>query len=93
MDETVVSGGAKRRGLSQPAVTCWPRFGDTIYEYTYNFPEPDPPRDRRLTRFARVLRPVSSIGSCYPHRTRVRRQRFPCMGHLCRPLNRLSKCT
>ncbi len=33
IDETVVSGGAKRRHLSQPAVTCWPGFGDTIYTY------------------------------------------------------------
>jgi len=30
MDETVFSGGAKRRHLSQRAVTCWPGFGDTI---------------------------------------------------------------
>ncbi len=33
MDETVFSGGAKRRHLSQRAVTCWPGFGDTIYIY------------------------------------------------------------
>ncbi len=26
-------GGAKRRHLSQLAVTCWPRFGETIYIY------------------------------------------------------------
>ena len=30
IDETGVSGGAKRRGLSQRLVTCWHRFGDTI---------------------------------------------------------------
>lgn len=27
--ETGISGGAKRRGLSHPAVTCWPGFGET----------------------------------------------------------------
>ncbi len=31
MDETVVSGGAKRRHLSQRLVTCWPQLG---YIYT-----------------------------------------------------------
>ena len=35
IDETVVSGGAKRRRLSQPAVTCWPQFGVAIYIYTF----------------------------------------------------------
>jgi len=34
IDEIGVSGGAKRRHLSQRAVTCWPGFGDTIYIYT-----------------------------------------------------------
>ncbi len=33
IDETVDSGGAKRRHLSQPAVTCWPGFGESIYIY------------------------------------------------------------
>ena len=31
INETGVSGGAKRRHLSQRLVTCWPRFGDAIY--------------------------------------------------------------
>ena len=31
IDETGVSGGAKRRHLSQRSVTCWHRFGDVIY--------------------------------------------------------------
>jgi len=35
MDETVVSGGAKQRHLSQRTVTCWLQFGDTIYIYIY----------------------------------------------------------
>jgi len=35
MNETVLSGGAKRQGLSQPVVTCWPGFGETIYIYIY----------------------------------------------------------
>ena len=35
IDETVVSGGAKRRHLSQLAVTCWPGFGETIYIYIF----------------------------------------------------------
>ena len=30
IDETGVSGGAKRRGLSQQMVTCWLQFGDAI---------------------------------------------------------------
>ena len=33
IDETGVSGGAKRRYLSQRTVTCWLRFGDAIYIY------------------------------------------------------------
>lgn len=36
IDETGISARAKRRGLSQQAVTCWPRFGETIYIYTYS---------------------------------------------------------
>jgi hypothetical protein len=35
IDEMGFSGGAKRRHLSQPAVTCWLRFGDTIYNYMH----------------------------------------------------------
>ena len=35
IDKTVVSGGAKRRHLSQRTVTCWPGFGDTIYIYIF----------------------------------------------------------
>lgn len=35
IDETGVSGGAKRRHLSQPSITCWLGFGDTIYIYIY----------------------------------------------------------
>ena len=35
IDETGVSGGAKRRHLSQRPVTCWLRFGETIYIYTH----------------------------------------------------------
>ena len=31
IDEIGVSGRAKRRYLSQPAVTCWPGFGEVIY--------------------------------------------------------------
>ena len=31
MDKAGVSGGAKRRGLSQRVVTCWPQFGAYIY--------------------------------------------------------------
>ncbi len=34
INETGVSGGAKRRYLSQQSVTCWPGFGETIYIYT-----------------------------------------------------------
>ena len=30
IDEIGVSGGAKRRHLSQPSVTCWPGFGEVI---------------------------------------------------------------
>ena len=33
IDETGVSGGAKRRLLSQRPITCWPGFGDAIYIY------------------------------------------------------------
>ena len=33
VDETGLSGGAKRRGLSQRPVTCWPGFGDATYKY------------------------------------------------------------
>ena len=33
IDETGLSGGAKRRHLSQQTVTCWPGFGETIYIY------------------------------------------------------------
>ena len=35
IDEMGVSGGAKRRHLSQRAVTCWLGFGDIIYIYVY----------------------------------------------------------
>ena len=35
INETGVSGGAKRRHLSQQAVTCWLRFGEIIYIYIY----------------------------------------------------------
>jgi hypothetical protein len=42
IDETGVSGGAKRRGLSQQAVTCWPGFGETIYIYIYTTVFGDP---------------------------------------------------
>ena len=31
IDETVFSGGATRRGLSQRTVSCWHGFGDAIY--------------------------------------------------------------
>jgi len=47
-DETGSSGGAKRRHLSQPAVTCWPGFGDTIYIYQ--------PRVRTLSPLLLLLR-------------------------------------
>ena len=47
IDETVISGGAKRRHLSQPTVTCWPGFGETVYIYTIplydSFSLPSPP--------------------------------------------------
>ncbi len=33
IEETGVSGGAKRRGLYQWPVTCWPQIGDIIYIY------------------------------------------------------------
>ena len=33
IDKTGVSGGAKRRHLSQQRVTWWPGFGDAIYRY------------------------------------------------------------
>lgn len=33
INETGVSGGAKRRHQSQRAITCWLRFGDAIYIY------------------------------------------------------------
>jgi len=36
IDEMGVSGRAKRRHLSQPAVTCWPGFGEVIYIYIYD---------------------------------------------------------
>ena len=35
IDETGLSGRAKRRGLSQRRVTCLPGFGETIYIYIY----------------------------------------------------------
>ena len=35
IDETVVSGRAKRRHLSQRPITCWPGFGDTIHIYVF----------------------------------------------------------
>lgn len=31
VDETGLSGGAKRRGVSQQRVTCYPQFGAYIY--------------------------------------------------------------
>ena len=34
VDETGLSGGAKRRGVSQQRVTCYPRFGAYIYRGT-----------------------------------------------------------
>ncbi len=36
MDETVVSGGAKRRHLSQRLVTCWPQLGYILYIGIYS---------------------------------------------------------
>lgn len=33
IDETGVSRGAKRRGLSQQTVTCCPKFAEYIYIY------------------------------------------------------------
>lgn len=33
-DETGVSAQAEQRRLSQQLVTCWPQFGETIYNYT-----------------------------------------------------------
>jgi len=36
IDETGVSGRAKRRPLSQRAVSCWSGFGDAIYIYIHN---------------------------------------------------------
>jgi hypothetical protein len=40
IDETDVSGGAKRRGLSQRTVTCCVQFGDTLYIYKLTSPYP-----------------------------------------------------
>ena len=38
IDELGFSGAAKRLHLSQPAVTCWPQFGDFIHIQIYGFP-------------------------------------------------------
>ena len=35
INKTSLSGGAKRRRVSQQQVTCWPGLGETIYIYMY----------------------------------------------------------